>query len=380
MKRLALALSFLAMLAGPTLAWASSAPIHKYVSPIVQKQGYDSTSFKGAANDETIRSVLITDWDGRYGADAIQGDCGYAYRALTNFAAVSYTATTWNINDIALGLGYGPEAVMVYSDQDIRYGISSVPGLCFSVQKHGGNGTGILLDDLKYGSQFCARGDSITAEIQLFAAKKVCGTHTATYTATPTWTPTATPTWTKTATRTWTPTASPTASPTGTPTWTPTSSPTATQTDSPTVTETATPTGTDTDTPTPTPTATPTNDTQLGLAKDADVESVAAAGDRIVYILQVQNTSLTYTAAAVTVWDTLDADVEFYAASPLTTTTIGNLIGWAVATINPGATTSFTLTVSYAGTGNPVVNRFSAIEPVGGIQTSNEVNVPYVAP
>ena len=280
-------------------------------SPLNNGSWIDPASGKG------VIGANVFDSQGRNGAGVFWGDCGYAYRHLTNYAAVSYTATTWNINDdIAKGLGLGAESIQIYSDQDLKFGISNVPGQCHAVHKFVGAGEPILMDNLKYGTQFCARGDTSTAIIQIFAGKLICGTHTSTRTMT------------KTITQTHT------------------------------------------------PTATPTMDGRMGIYKMSRQTYVYNPGDTIVYIISVTNSAGVWNYENVDVYDSLPTNVELVAAAP-SVTPAGQYVKWDVTAVPAGQTRNFTLTLSYTGDGKNVTNTASAWDTMFGVTNSSQVRAVF---
>lgn len=156
-------------------------------------------------------------------------------------------------------------------------------------------------------------------------------TNTPTLTNTPTNTDTSTPT--STPTLTYTPTSTPTNSPTPTRTNTPTLTNTWTPTNTSTQTATHTPTSTATQTPTLTDTATPTNTpfAVLSIQKKAS-SNTAQSEESLAYDITLNVTGTT--AAGVTVWDTLPANLtfqEFLSSPPGTAVSqTGSLLSWVL--------------------------------------------------
>lgn len=98
---------------------------------------------------------------------------------------------------------------------------------------------------------------------------------------------------------------------------------------------------------------------KLGLTKTSDRRS-ARAGQRISYRIRLTNPSKTTTVRNVTVCDTLPAGLAFVRASPKAKLTKGRYC-WTVASLAPGKSTQFTLTVRVlGGAAKQVTNRVTA--------------------
>ncbi len=179
--------------------------------------------------------------------------------------------------------------------------------------------------------------------------------------ATPTPTFSVSPTFTITPTHSHSASATRSATPSATPTLT------ATETATSSATRTSSPTGT------PSQTATVTPAPNLSIVKSASVASVAVDGDRVTFVLNINNSGLA-SASNVVVSDNLPFNGTYLASSPVGVLSGSNL-SWNVASLGAGASTAFTFSVSFTGSGTSMSNQASIDCDELNQLDSNTVNI-----